>query len=40
MQFTTAYWDASYVNVVSLFVLLGVLLIKPQGILGRAQRTL
>jgi len=40
VQFTTAYWDAAYVNVVSLFVLLGVLLVKPQGILGRAQRTL
>jgi branched-chain amino acid transport system permease protein len=40
VQFTTAYWDASYINVVSLAVLLGVLLIKPNGILGRAQRTL
>ena len=40
VQFTTAYWDAAYVNIVSLFVLLGVLLVKPQGILGRAQRTL
>jgi branched-chain amino acid transport system permease protein len=40
VQFTTAYWDASYINVVSLIVLLTVLLIKPNGILGRATRTL
>jgi branched-chain amino acid transport system permease protein len=40
VQFTTAYWDAAYINVVSLIVLLSVLLIKPNGILGRATRTL
>jgi branched-chain amino acid transport system permease protein len=40
VQFTTAYWDSSYINVVSLVVLLSVLLIKPNGILGRATRTL
>ena len=40
VQFTTAYLDASYINLVSLGVLLLVLLIKPNGILGRATRTL
>jgi branched-chain amino acid transport system permease protein len=40
VQFTTSYWDASFINVVSLVVLLVVLVIKPNGILGRATRTL
>ena len=40
VQFTTTYWDAAFINVVSLAVLLLVLTFKPNGILGRAQRTL
>jgi branched-chain amino acid transport system permease protein len=39
-QFTTVYWDASFTNLVALALLLGVLLIRPNGILGRQVRTL
>jgi branched-chain amino acid transport system permease protein len=38
LQFTTAYWDASYANVVELIVLLGVLVIRPVGVLGTRLR--
>jgi len=40
VQFTTVYWDASFTNVVALALLLGVLLVRPNGILGRTVRTL
>ena len=39
IQFTTAYWDASYNNVVELVVLLLVLLVRPGGVLGRNVRS-
>jgi branched-chain amino acid transport system permease protein len=39
LQFTTAYWDASYANVVELIVLLGVLVIRPVGVLGARLRS-
>jgi branched-chain amino acid transport system permease protein len=40
VQFTTVYWSASFTNVVSLGLLLAVLLVRPNGILGRVVRTL
>jgi branched-chain amino acid transport system permease protein len=40
VQFTTVYWNASFTNVVSLGLLLMVLLVRPNGILGRVVRTL
>jgi branched-chain amino acid transport system permease protein len=40
VQFTTVYWDAAFTNVVALGLLLVVLLVKPNGILGRTVRTL
>jgi branched-chain amino acid transport system permease protein len=39
LQFTTAYWDASYANVVELILLLGVLVIRPVGVLGTRLRS-
>jgi branched-chain amino acid transport system permease protein len=39
IQFTTAYWDASYTNMVELLVLLVVLVVRPSGVLGRRVRT-
>jgi branched-chain amino acid transport system permease protein len=40
VQFTSVYWNAAYTNLVSLALLLGVLLVRPNGILGRTVRTL
>jgi branched-subunit amino acid ABC-type transport system permease component len=34
------YWNAAFTNVVSLALLLVVLLVRPNGILGRNVRTL
>jgi branched-chain amino acid transport system permease protein len=39
LQFTTAYWDASYANVVELLVLLVVLVVRPVGVLGQRFRS-
>jgi branched-chain amino acid transport system permease protein len=39
LQFTTAYWDASYANVVELVVLLVVLVVRPVGVLGQRFRS-
>jgi branched-chain amino acid transport system permease protein len=39
IQFTTAYWDAAFINMVELLVLLAVLLVRPTGLLGRRMRT-
>jgi branched-chain amino acid transport system permease protein len=39
IQFTTAYWDASYANMVELVLLLVVLLVRPVGVLGQRFRS-
>ncbi len=39
-QLTTVYWDASFTNLVALGLLLVVLLVRPNGIIGRQVRTL
>jgi branched-chain amino acid transport system permease protein len=39
IQFTTAYWDASYANMVELILLLVVLLVRPVGVLGHRLRS-
>ena len=37
VQFTTVYWNAAFTNVVSLALLLVVLMVQPNGILGRTR---
>ena len=39
-QLTTVYWDASFTNLVALGLLLVVLMVRPNGIIGRQVRTL
>jgi len=38
IQFTTVYWNAAFNNVVELSLLLLILLVRPEGILGRRVR--